>query len=389
MTEPDAPTVPTVPEVHELPELPELPEPPSVSRGAAVTVLALLASLYAMHWASALVVPVLLGLMLSYSLSPLVDQLQRWHVPRALAAALLLAGIAAGFGATAYSLSDDAVALVESLPEAADKVRESLRAARGAPESVIQKVQRAATRIEEVSEERSLAAAAVSKGVLRVQVERSRFSVKDHLWSGTLGLAGLAAQAITVAFISYFLMAAGDRFRRKVLSIAGPRFASRRITLQVLDDITRQIQNYLLVQIATSVLVGMATALVFWALGLDHVLVWGIAAAVLNLVPYFGSVVLAAGASLTAFLQFGTHEMALWVALASLVVHTLAGNLLVPWLTARASRMSPLVIFVGVLAWGWLLGIWGLLLGAPLLMVAKAVCDRVDPFRPIGELLGD
>ena len=175
-----------------------------MSRGAAVTVLALLASLYAMHWASALVVPVLLGLMLSYSLSPLVDRLQRWHVPRALAAALLLAGIAAGFGATAYSLSDDAVALVESLPEAADKVRESLRAARGAPESVIQKVQRAATRIEEVSEERSLAAAAVSKGVLRVQVERSRFSVKDHLWSGTLGLAGLAAQAITVAFISYF-----------------------------------------------------------------------------------------------------------------------------------------------------------------------------------------
>jgi predicted PurR-regulated permease PerM len=73
----------------------------------------------------------------------------------------------------------------------------------------------------------------------------------------------------------------------------------------------------------------------------------------------------------------------------SLVLHCISGYLLTPWLTGRSSRMSPVVMFVGVLAWGWLWGLWGLLLGVPILMAVKAVCDRVDDLKPLGELLGD
>jgi predicted PurR-regulated permease PerM len=204
-----------------------------------------------------------------------------------------------------------------------------------------------------------------------------------------MGLAALVGQATVVGFIAYFLMAAGDSFRRKMVKIAGPTFGQKRITLQVLDEITGQIQRYLLVQLFTSLLVGLATWLAFLWLGLQHAAVWGAAAAVLNLVPYLGSIVLSGGAALVGFLQFGTLGMALLIGGVSLGIHTLSGNLLTPWLTSRASRMNPVVIFVGVLAWGWLWGIWGLLLGAPLLMVAKAVCDRVEDFKPIGELLGD
>ena len=111
--------------------------------------------------------------------------------------------------------------------------------------------------------------------------------------------------------------------------------------------------------------------------------------AVLNLVPYLGSIIVSAGAALVGFLQFGTLGMALLIGTASLVIHTLSGSLLTPWLTSRASRMDPVAVFVGVLAWGWLWGIWGLLLGAPLLIVIKAACDRVDALHPFGELLGD
>ena len=72
----------------------------------------------------------------------------------------------------------------------------------------------------------------------------------------------------------------------------------------------------------------------------------------------------------------------------SLLINTLEGNLLTPWLTGRASRMNPVVIFVGVLASGWLWGIWGLFMGTPLLMMVKAVCDRIEDLKNIGELLG-
>jgi len=357
-------------------------------RSVSLVVIALLASVYALHWASAVFIPLLLGVMLSYALSPAVDRLQHWHIPRALGAAVLLVGLVCGLASMAYSLSDDAAALVESLPDAAQKVRESLRVTQGASESPIQKVQRAAAKLEEAAEESGAVAPPAGRGVTRVQVERPHFNIKDYLWSGTLGLVGLAGQAMVVFFITYFLIASGDSFRRKMVKIAGPTFSKKKITIQVLDEITGQIQRYVMVQILTSVLVGLATWLAFACIGLTNAAVWGAAAAVLNLVPYLGSIVISGGAALVGFLQFGTLAMALLIGGASLVIHTLSGNLLTPWLTGRASRMNPVVIFVGVLAWGWLWGIWGLLLGAPLLMVVKAVCDRVDDFKPIGELLG-
>jgi len=183
-------------------------------------------------------------------------------------------------------------------------------------------------------------------------------------------------------------MVSGDTFRRKLIKLAGPSLSSKKITLQALHEITAQIQRYLQVQLATSAMVGVLTGLALWAIGLENAVVWGIAAAVLNLVPYVGSLITAVASGAVAFLQFGSSNMALLVAGASVVIQTIEGNLVTPWLTSRASRMNPVAVFVGLLAWGWLWGIWGLLLGLPILMIIKAVCDRVDDLKPIGEFLG-
>ena len=357
-------------------------------RSASIVLIALLASVFVLRWASAVFIPLLLGLMFSYALSPAVDRLQRWHIPRALGAALLLIAILGGSGWMAYSLSDDATALVESLPEAAQRLRQSVRAKSGAREGAIEKMQKAATQIEQAAEESGSAAPATGKGVTRVEIIRPRFNIKDYLWSSTLGLSGFIGQALVVCLITYFVLASGDSFRRKMVKIAGPRFSRKKITIQALDEITEQIQRYLMVLIFTCVLVGVATWLALLLIGLEHAAVWGVAAAVLNLVPYIGSIVISGGVTLVGFLQFGTLDMALLVGGASLAIHTISGYLLTPWLTSRAGRMSPVAIFVGVLALGWLWGIWGLLLGVPLLTAIKAVCDRVDDLKPIGELLG-
>ena len=359
-------------------------------RSASLAVLAVLATVYALHWAGAVVIPVLLGLMCSYALTPLVNRAQAWRVPRSLSAAVLLLAIAGGVGATAYGLGDDATAMIESLPQAAQKLQRAVRSTRGEPESPIAKVQRAAAKLEQAAEVTAAVAPVsnTSKGVPRVQVEPPRFSVKAYLWHGTLGLAGLVGQALVVLFITFFLLVSGDNFRRKLVRITGPRLSQKKITVQVLDEINTQIQRYLQVQIFTSVLVGAFTSLALLCFGMEHAAVWGIVAALLNLVPYVGSMVTAGALALAAFLQFGTLGMALAVGGVSLAINTLEGNLLTPWLTGRASRMSPLVIFIGVLAFGWLWGLWGLLLGAPLLMATKMVCDHVDGLKPVGELLG-
>jgi predicted PurR-regulated permease PerM len=381
-------TVPdTAPERAPAPERILLHMPVDV-RSLSLAVLAVLATLLALHWAAALVIPLLLGLTFSYALSPVVDWLQRLRIPRALGAALLIVSISGGVGWTAYALSDDASELIDSLPEAMQKVRQAVRAQRGLSETAIDKVQRAATQLEQAAKEGGLPTPPPSQGVTRVRIERQPFDIRDYLWTGTLGLIVSIGQAVIVLFITFFLLTSGTTFRRKMVKIAGPTFTQKRITVQALDEITHQIQRYLLVQVAISVLVGIVTWLVFLAIGLEHAAVWGVAACVLNFIPYIGFIALTVVSTLVAFMQFNSIDMALLVAGVSLVLHLISGNLLNPWLTSRTNQMNAVAVFVGVLAFGWLWGVWGLLLGVPLLTAVKAVCDRVDDLKPVGELLG-
>lgn len=356
-------------------------------RNVSLVVLAVLASIFALHWAKSVVIPVMLSLVLSYAFSPVVNWAQVKHAPRWLSSAVLLLVLAGVMSFTAYSLSGQAGQVVDSLPAAVQKFRKAMRTYRGGTDTPLQTVQKAAEQIEQVAREN----AAPSKpgvGVTRVVVETPSFDLKGYLWSGTLGLVTMAGQAVVVVFLTYFLMVSGDTFRRKLIKLAGPSLSSKKITLQALDEITVQIQRYLQVQLLTSALVGVLTGIALSIIGLENAVVWGIAAAVFNLVPYVGSLLTAVTSALVGFLQFGSINMALVVGGASLVIHTFMGNLITPWLTSRASRMNPVAVFIGLLAWGWLWGVWGLLLGLPILMIVKSVCDRVDDLKPVGEFLG-
>ena len=382
---------------HEPALLAPATEPPHVLlrsavdvRSASLAILAVLASLYVLHWASAVFIPLLLGVMFSYALTPLVNRLVRWRLPRTLAAALLLVAIVSGIGSIAYTLGDEAAAMVEGLPAAAQKLRRGLEGQRRqGPAATIETMQKAATEIERAAEDGASAGPPPARGVTKVQIEKSRFNIKDYLWPGAIGLAAALGQTTVVIFITFFLLASGDTFRRKMVRIAGPTFGQKKLTLQALDEIDDQIQRYLMVQVFTSALVGVATWLAFLWIGVDNAAVWGAVTFVLNFIPYLGSIVVTGGSALLGFVQFGNFEMALLIGGAALFINSIEGYILTPWLTGKASRMNPVAVFVGVLAWGWLWGVWGLFLGVPILLAIKAVCDRVEDLKPVGELLGD
>ena len=354
-------------------------------RSASMVVVASLLSLYALQWAAEIVIPVLMGLLFSYALTPVVDRLVRIGIPRALGAAVVMVALTGGLAWTTWSLSDQANSLITSLPDAAQKLRDTLHPRLRDPNpSTMEQVQKAAATLAQAADSNSKAA----PGVAKVQIVKPSFNIQDYLFTGTMRAAEAAAQVVVVAFITYFLLAAGDTFRRKLARIAGPNFAKRKITVQALDEITEQIQRYLLVQLLTSVVVGVASALAFWALGFNNAAVWGVLAGVLNMVPYVGTIVICGASAVVALLQFGTPQMAAAVGSVSIILHVITGYIITPWLTSRTSRLNAVVVFVGVLAWGWLWGVWGLLLGTPILMALKAVCDRVDDLKAIGELLG-
>lgn len=355
-------------------------------RSMSLMVLAALGILFVLHWAKMVFIPVMLSVLFSYAFSPVVNWMEFKRVPRWLASSVLMLAVMGILGTTAWSLSDEADELIESLPVAAQKFRYAMKTRGGKSDSTLNTVQKAASQIEQAAQEGGVATN--TRGAMRVVIERPRFNVKDYLWTGTIGLIALIGQATVVIFLTFFLLLSGDSFRRKLLKLAGPSISEKKVTLQALHEITGQIQRYLQVQLLTSVLVGVLTWLALMAIGLENAAVWGIAACVLNLVPYVGALVTAAATAMVGFLQFGSLNMALLVGGASLVIHTIVGNLITPWLTSRASRLSPVAVFVALLAWGWLWGVWGLLLGIPIMMMVKSVCDRVDDLKPLGEFLG-
>ncbi len=121
---------------------------------------------------------------------------------------------------------------------------------------------------------------------------------------------------------------------------------------------------------------------------LNYAPLWGLFAGVLNSIPYFGPLIVTSTLFLIAFLQFGTLGMAAAVGGLALIITTLEGWLLTPVLMSRVSQMNQVTVFAGLLFWGWMWGIPGLLLAVPMMMVIKATCDRIEDLQPIGKLLG-
>jgi hypothetical protein len=250
-----------VPTPASVPANAPMPEPPAAKpdpvmlhmpvdvRSVSLFVLAALASIFALHWAAQVFIPLMLSVLLTYALSPLIAWLECRGVSRWASAAVVLLSLAGATGGAGYALSGNVSDLLDALPVASQKLRQALHPEKGSTNtSALDAVQQAAAQLEQVGQESSMKAAA-QKGVMRVAVERPHFNVRDYLWSGTVGLLALAGQLTLVAFLTYFALGSGNTFRRKLVKISGASLQKKKITVHVLDDIRTHIERYLLVQI--------------------------------------------------------------------------------------------------------------------------------------------
>lgn len=192
-----------------------------------------------------------------------------------------------------------------------------------------------------------------------------------------------------VIFLTYFLLLSGDTFKRKLVRLAGPSLTSKKITVNILDDINNSIQNYMLMMVVTNALVGLLTWGALSWLGLENAGAWATAAALLHLIPYFGPLVTAIATGMAAFLQFDSLLIAAMVGGVSLVIATFIGIFVTTWLTGRIAQMNAAAVFISLLFWTWLWGIWGMLLSIPIIVIIKVVSQHVEELHPMAELLGN
>ena len=356
-------------------------------RSVALTVLAAVAVMWILNWAREIFIPIVVSILISYALEPVVASLTRVRLPRVLASAIVVTLLSGTLGYGAYVLSDDVTDIVAQLPEAAQKLRLSMRRENGEA-GAIQQVQRAAAELQRTADE-ATGPNPAPRGVQRVQVETPAFDVREYVTWGSANVLAFGGQFVLVLFFVFFLLASGDLFKRKLVKLVGPSLEKKRITVQILDDINKQIARFLLVRVVTSVAVGLATWIAFRMIGLEQAGVWAILAGLFNSIPYFGPVIVAAATAVVAFLQFGTISMTLLVSGISLAITSLEGWLLTPWLTSRTMRTNEIAVFAGLIFWSFIWGLWGTLLAVPMLVAVKACCDRIDDLKPVGELLGD
>ena len=358
-------------------------------RSLSLSILAAIAVVFALEWAQAFLISLLLGVLVAYTLNPPVTWLERIRIPRIAASLIVLVGAMGAFALGAYSIRGQMQAVVTQLPEATSKFAAGLSRLRTSQLGPLQKMQSVSTAVEKATSQLTGPSPVAGQRETRVVVDQSGFKFGDFLWAGSKGAVGAAGQALMVLFLAFFLLAAGDTFKRKLVRLAGPSLASKKITVRILDDINHSIQKYLSMMLLTNVMVGVLAWAVFAAMDLDNAGAWAVAAGLLHVVPYLGPAVTAVAAGMAAFVQFDSFPMALLVCGVSLTIATLIGTFVTTWLTGRIARLNPAAVFISLLFWGWLWGIWGMLLGIPILVIVKVVAQHLEQLQPVAELLGE
>ena len=356
------------------------------ARGLALGIIATVSFVYALQWAQKFLIPVIFGIFIAYTLNPVVAWLEKLRMPRVIGATLVTGLILFGSIVVVERVQGEFESIVEELPAATHKLSRLIAASTGGKDSTLQKMRAVANEIEQVA-----AGAEARRNVRRAAAaaEGPNFKIMDWVWAGSLGLVGFVSQATMVIFLVFFLLLSGDTFKRKLVKLTGPSLSRKKVTVHILEDINISIQHYMFMLLVTNVLLALLMWIALHLIGLENAGAWAIVAGLLHIMPYFGPLLITIATGLVAFLQFESLEMVLLVTATSMGIATLVGTFVTTWMTGRIARMNAAAVFVSLLFWGWLWGVWGLLLGVPIIVIVKVVAERVQGMEVVAELLGE
>ncbi|MEO8303259.1 MAG: AI-2E family transporter [Betaproteobacteria bacterium] len=350
----------------------------------ALVLIAIGASIAVARIAEPFLVPVVMGILISYTLRPLVSALEGVRVPRFAAAALVITILVSLVGAAGYAIRDDVNDWVAELPAAARKLRHVVAdSVRQAPGPV--------TNMKAAAEELDKAAAEASGKPVPAAEPAPKAGAsaqfQDFIAHQSGQALGVVSELLVSLLLALFILSAGDTFRRKVAKLAGASLARRRVTIEVLNEIDAQIQAYMLTLLIANLLIALATWGALALLKLPNAGMLAAVTGVLHVVPYAGTVAAAVAVGVATFVETANVGEAIVAMMVIVSIAAAIGMGLATWMQGRTANMNPVAVFIGILFFGWLWGGWGLLLGVPILAVLKSIADRVEPMQPISEML--
>lgn len=290
----------------------------------AIWILAILSLVAALKFSYAFTVPLISAILLHYALGKPVNWLEHVGVPRSIGAALVMCAALGLAGSLFYGLWGQAENLLESLPRSTKRISDDFGKMRQAPGGTLRKVGEAAAAVTDMVNGQPTTAKPKTPPVAVVTAAPD--AANTYLIKGSVSALGSLATAAGIILLAYFLLSAGDHFRRRIVKAAGKRLADRRITVETLDGINLAIQRYLGMLVVTNVILGILTSIVLFMLGVENAAAWGLMAALFHTIPYFGPLAIAFGVLVSSFEQIGTLSGSVTAALSTLVVAAIVGT---------------------------------------------------------------
>jgi predicted PurR-regulated permease PerM len=348
------------------------PAPTRPRAPVALLVLAVLAVGYTLWAAQALLLPILLAMFFALVGNPILRGLRRIWIPRFIGALLVLSlGIAA-----ACVLGRQ---LIVPAGEWVQQVPRELRLLTPKLKQMTQPMQQANQAAE------SFARATNSGKQSKVQV----VSIQDSdPWKSLTATPKLLASVLAVVLLTFFFMVYGENLQRNAIAML-PTRQRKKLTVEILHAIEREISRYVLTITIINSVLGMILAGALYWLGveLQEALLWGTMAALLNFAPYVGPLIGVVLMLLMGFITYDEVGPSLLPAAIYLGLHTLEGQFFTPIVLGRRMALSPLMLILALMLFGWLWGLVGLLLAVPLLVCVKLVLAKIDGLEGWARLL--
>jgi predicted PurR-regulated permease PerM len=339
----------------------------------ALSGLFVFAVFYTMYFMRAMLLPLVLGLLLSYLLTPLVRGLNRMRIRPPLGAAIILLCL---IGAVVYGISrlaEPAAGWIEKAPYSLQELKQKLLPLK----KPMEKVAQATGEIDKLTTPEADSAAKPQT----VVVKKNAFA--ESFFSQT---PEFIASTVLMLILLYFLLASDGVFLVKVIKF-NQALEDKKRALSIMREIESQISRYLLTVTAINIGLGTAVGITVYFLGLRNPIMWGVMVALLNFVPYLGALTGVICMTLGAVLSFDSLGYAMIFPGSYLLIATLEGNFITPLVLGRSLTLNPVIILVSLAFWGWMWGIAGMILAVPILATFKIFCDHIEPMEPIGEFL--
>ena len=327
--------------------------------------------LYALYFASEIVVPIVFAFVLHLLLQPSMRIFARLHVPRTIAALLIIVIFFGGIFALGFTLSGPAAAWVAKAPDSLPRLEQRLSIFKN-PVTVVQKASNEVDKLAQSSASDVRSVAVVGPGL------------SSFLFSST---RVLLAGGLTTAVLLFFLLRSGDLFLRRLVEIL-PTLANKKQAVEISHEIEDNISRYLVTITLMNAAVGIMTGIAAYFCGLSDAALWGVVAFLLNYIPIVGPLCGVAILFLVGLLTFDSIWQALLPAAIYLVIHLIEGETVTPILLARHFTLNPVLVILALLFWYWMWGVAGALLAVPMLATSKIICDRIRPLMALGHVLG-